>query len=252
MNAEKTSKADTPYGAAVPIPSISVPSTPNSFPNYDLARLAYKAGTTQCPSFVPLWINAAALEEKSGQPSKARALLEQARLRNPKNDWIWLAAVRTEERAGKERAAEALLARALKECPTSGRLWAEAIRTASVASRRAKAADALKKCDTDALVAAAVAALFYQDRKVDKARSWLARAVALDSDLGDIWAMYYKFEMQYGTPEQQQAVMEKFKKADPKHGERWCRVVKDLNNAHLPSETLLKKCVVDLETLPPP
>lgn len=29
---------------------------------------------------------------------------------------------------------------------------------------------------------------------MDKARSWFSRAVLLDPDSGDFWALYYKFE----------------------------------------------------------
>ncbi|PNH09580.1 Pre-mRNA-splicing factor prp1 [Tetrabaena socialis] len=39
---------------------------------------------------------------------------------------------------------------------------------------------------------------------------------------------------------------------EPHHGERWARVAKDARNAHQPVETLLRKCVQDLDTLPPP
>jgi pre-mRNA-processing factor 6 len=35
---------------------------------------------------VPLWLSAARLEEETGNVPKARALLEQGRLKNPKND----------------------------------------------------------------------------------------------------------------------------------------------------------------------
>jgi pre-mRNA-processing factor 6 len=42
------------------------------------------------------------------------------------------------------------------------------------------AVDALKKCNDDPFVVAAVAGLFWHDRKVDKARSWFNRAVTLN------------------------------------------------------------------------
>lgn len=32
--------------------------------------------------------------------------------------------------------------------------------------------------------------------RVDKGREWTERAVLLDPDLGDIWAMYYTYELQ--------------------------------------------------------
>ena len=45
---------------------------------------------------------------------KARAILEQARLKNPHQDELWLAAVRTEQRATNTKAADALMAKALQ------------------------------------------------------------------------------------------------------------------------------------------
>lgn len=99
---------------------------------------------------------------------------------------------------------------------------------------------------------AAVAQLFWADRKIDKARSWFTRAVTLDPDIGDYWAQLYKFEGQFGTPESQAAVLAKAVAADPHHGERWVRVSKDVANAHQRQDVLLKKVVVDIDTLSPP
>ena len=41
--------------------------------------------------------------------------------------------------------------------------------------------------------------LFWTERKISKAREWFIRAVKIDPDLGDSWAYYYKFELQFGT-----------------------------------------------------
>ena len=46
-----------------------------------------------------------------------------------------------------------------------------------------------------------VALLFWRERKIDKARKWLNRAVTLDPDNGDCHAAYYAFEIKCGTPE---------------------------------------------------
>jgi pre-mRNA-processing factor 6 len=118
--------------------------------------------------------------------------------------------------------------------------------------RKSRSADALKRCDHDAYVVAAVAQLFWSDRKVDKARSWFLRAVTLDPDIGDVWAQYYKFEVQHGNADSQKDVLARCVKADPHHGERWQRVAKDVKNAHQPVDVLLKRVVVDIDTLPPP
>lgn len=99
---------------------------------------------------------------------------------------------------------------------------------------------------------AAVAQLFWADRKIDKARSWWTRAVTLDPDVGDHWAQLWKFEGQHGTAESQAAVLAKAVAADPHHGERWVRVSKAVANAHQPVDVLLKKVVADIDTLPAP
>lgn len=216
-------------------------------------------GVKRCPECVPLWRAAARVEEAAGAVGKARAVLEQARQRLPKRDdlaeereELWLAAIRTEQRAGNSKAADALLAKALQELPAGGRLWAEAIASAPRPQRKTKSADALKRCDQDPAVIAAVANLFWQDRKVDKARSWFNRAVLLAPDVGDYWAQYLKFEVQHGTPESAAEVVRRCAEKEPRYGERWTRVAKDVRNAHAKPEVLLKKTVVDLDTLPPP
>ena len=179
--------------------------------------------------------------------AKARATLEQARLRNPRADELWLEGVRTELRAGNAKAAEALLAKALQACPASGALWAQAIAMAPRPARRAKSADALKRCAADARVVAAVASLFWADRKLDKARAWFSRAVELDGDLGDAWAAYYKFEAAHGGPEAAAEVARRCAAADPRHGEAWTRVSKDPARPRLSCEEVLKAVAEAME-----
>ena len=54
----------------------------------------------------------------------------------------------------------------VQECPTSGLLWAEAVAMAPRPQRRNKSVDALKRCNDDPHIIAAVAQLFWNDRKV--------------------------------------------------------------------------------------
>lgn len=70
-----------------------------------------------------LWRSRARLEENAGQLGRARALLEQARLKNAGNDELWLAAIRTEQRASNSKAAEALMAKALQVRLLLSRGW---------------------------------------------------------------------------------------------------------------------------------
>ena len=82
-----------------------------------------------------------------------------------------------------------------------------------------------------------MASLFVSERKIDKARKWLERAVILDPDIGDSWARYYAFELEHGTKQQQlqqqssaEIIKERCIRAEPKHGEVWQSIMKDMTN----------------------
>nr|WJH19485.1 U5 snRNP-associated 102 kDa protein (U5-102 kDa protein) [Euglena gracilis] len=214
---------------------------------FEHLRASYTQAYRNCPESIPVWTMAAEIEEQLMKDvPKARALLDKAKLRNPKSAALWVALVRLEHRNGNEALVQMNLAKALQECPTSGLVWAEAIELEPPASKKAKSKEALKRNDKDPRVVAAVAKLFWLERKADKARSWFGRARALDSNYGDAWAYSYRLEMQYGTEESQKEMLRKAVEADPKHGERWVQVAKAPENVsvggcRLSTEQLLRK-----------
>lgn len=53
----------------------------------------------------------------------------------------------------------------LQECPTSGRLLAEQINLVPRPQRKTKSAEALKKANDDAVLIAAVARIFWSERR---------------------------------------------------------------------------------------
>ena len=207
--------------------------------NLDRARKFYQRGLQHCTDSVVLWSLASRLEEQVAEygagssnagVTKARSLLELARLKNAKNPELWLSSIRLERRAGNEKLAVSLMARALQECPSSGLLLAENITMSPRVEQKSKSADAIKRCPDDPRVISAVASLFASERKHDKARKWFERAVKLDPDLGDSWAKWYAFELDNGTKEAQADVKQKCIAAEPKHGECWCKVSKAMSN----------------------
>ncbi|KAG2297473.1 hypothetical protein Bca52824_044142 [Brassica carinata] len=103
---------------------------------------------------------------------------------------------------------------------------------ATRSQRKTNSMDAMKKCFRDPHVTAAVAKLFWQEKKVEKARAWLKRAVTLNQDIGDHWALYYKFELQHGTKVRQKAILAKCVAREPKRGEKWQAISKAVENAH--------------------
>ncbi|XP_020256952.1 protein STABILIZED1 [Asparagus officinalis] len=211
------------------------------------ARRAYEKGLKQCPSCIPLWLSLASLEERMNGLTKARAVLTNARKKNPQNPEVWLAAIRAESRHGIKKEADSLMAKALQGISPSSEFCGCCFdEMAPRPQRKAKSADALKRCDHDPHVIATVAKLFWHDRKVDKARSWFNRAVTLSPDVGDFWALYYKFELQHGNEDTQKDVLKRCVAAEPKHGERWTSISKAVENSHLLVEAILKKVVVAL------
>merc|ERR1719317_930239 len=196
----------------------------------DAARNTYTEGTKKCPESIPLWLLLADPECKEGTMTKARSVIEKARLRNSACAELWLKAIRIESQAGLADIAKTVLARALQECPNSGLLWAEAIQMEAKPQRKTKSVDALKKCEHDPHVLLAVSKLFWSERKLNKARDWLARTVKLEPDLGDAWIHFYKFELIHGTPEQQEDVKKRCIAAEPSHGPLWCKYSKDIKH----------------------
>jgi pre-mRNA-processing factor 6 len=209
------------------------------------ARETYHCGLKQCPNNTVLWLLASRLEEKAGALVKARALLEKARLLNPKSPELWCEAIRVELRGDNMAMAKALLAKSLQSCPNSGLLWSEAILMESRPQRKARSADALKKCEGDATVVATVARLFWGERKLDKARNWFNKAVKTDPDNGDLWAWLLKFEMMHGDEEKVKQVIRQCIEADPKHGEQWPVIRKQVSNFGKSCEEILKKLAAE-------
>ncbi|KAJ3223282.1 hypothetical protein HK099_001323 [Clydaea vesicula] len=194
------------------------------------ARQTYANAVKQCPRCITLWILSSRLEEKAGVLIKGRAILEKSRLINKNEPELWLEAIHLELRGKHPSMAKALLAKALQDCPNSGKLWAEAILLEARVQRKAKATDAIRGREEDPYIILTIARLFWAERKIDKARSWFQRAVKSDPNIGDHWAWYIKFEIQHGDDQKRKAALEQFKNADPKHGEKWQAVRKDLKN----------------------
>ncbi|KAJ6633556.1 Pre-mRNA-processing factor 6 [Pseudolycoriella hygida] len=212
----------------------------------EAAANTYMTGIKKCPNSIPLWILMSTLEVNRNALTKARSILERGRLRNPKTSLLWLEAIRIELKAGLKEMAHTLLARAIQECPTAGELWAEAIFMEPRPQRKTKSVDALKKCEHDPHVLLAVSKLFWSEHKIVKCREWFNRTVKIDPDLGDSWAYFYKFELLHGTEQQQADVVERCNAAEPKHGEAWCRVSKNIANWCFKTPDILKVVVRDL------
>lgn len=74
-----------------------------------------------------------------------------------------------------------------------------------------------------------------------------ARTVALDPKYGDAWAYYYKFELEYGTSEAQEHVLNECVKAEPNRGEEWIKVSKHIDHSTWKTEQILKEVIGNLK-----
>ncbi|KAI4341087.1 hypothetical protein MLD38_025857 [Melastoma candidum] len=180
-------------------------------------------GLQRFPSSVELWLMLGQLEEWLNNLERAKDAYESGLKHCP--NCIPLRHMNKKE-------ADVLMAKALLECPNSGILWAASIEMASRPRRKSKSADVHKNCSHDPHVLAAVAKLFWQDRKVDKARTWLNKAVTLAPDIGDFWACYYKFELQHGDDDKQRDMLKRCLAAKPKNREKWQAIAKAVENSH--------------------
>jgi pre-mRNA-processing factor 6 len=195
-------------------------------PQLDEAAKAFDKGIQNCPRNVHLWICTAECAKRAGKLTKARAILEKARVQLPNTELLWLAGVDVEVAANNEKVATHLMSRALQECPNSGVLWSRAIELEAKSSQNAKSVDALKKCENDTYVIVAVAKLFWKDMKTAKARKWFNRAVSLNQALGDAWGAYLAFELACGSVHEQRDLIQRFAETQPNQGISWNPVAK--------------------------
>jgi pre-mRNA-processing factor 6 len=212
------------------------------------AREAYSTGVKAVPKSVPLWLLYSRLEENAGLVVKARSVLDRARLAVPKSPELWCESVRVERRGGSVNQAKSMMAKALQEVPKSGLLWSEQIwHLEQRTQRKPRSLEAIKKVDNDPILFVAVARIFWNERKLDKAQNWFEKALVLDSDNGDTWAWYYKFLLQHGTEEKRGEVISKCIMNEPRHGEYWQAVAKNPQNARKDVEGILKLVADALE-----
>jgi len=181
--------------------------------------------------------------------SKARSTLDMAKVKNPRSELLWLEHVRIDLRAGNRALAQANLARALQECKKSGRLWAEAILNESRHGRRAKSVDALRNCEHDPHVMLSLGRCGWMEGKPSaQTRDWFQRAVKVDPLFGDAWAYLYKFELIHGNEAEQAEVKERCIQAEPRHGEIWQSVSKEVGNWRMKTDEILEAVARLMET----
>ena len=221
----------------------------------EAARRRLKVAVQACPQNSTLWVLAVQLEQRLHGAARARSVLDKARTVLPKDEYILREASRLERRVTSDGAtdrhtvADSLLSAALQTQPTSDVLWAEYVAHAPKPAQKSRSVDALKKCDSSPAVITAVAWIFLRDGKLDKARKWLSRAIALDPDAGDSWIVLYAVELEdvrlHQKPDDAaKEVLRRCVEKEPRHGEVWCSIskaVRPKGEPPLKTEDILKQ-----------
>ena len=195
---------------------------------FDEAKDIYEKAIESIKTSARLWISYISFEADQGNFPRARSILENAKVRIKKSIDLWLACINLERKANNLEGALYFIAKGLQELPNSGELWAVAIELEPKATRKTKIVAALKNCDNAPLVLTAVAKLFWKEKKLEKAKRWIERAVALKPKLGDAWAYYMRIVEESDGKTAFEEVKRKCLENEPKVGEIWMKFRKDL------------------------
>lgn len=207
-----------------------IEDTHNAYRYFHPPCMTSRTGILRCPFSSALWILYVRLELEHTSLIKARSLLEVARQKISDSEDLWLESIQMERQAGNEALANQLLAKARQKLPHSGRIWSESIKTIPKIQRRTYISSALKEREDDPYIILSAGKLFWSLRKIPNARVWLRRAVSSCNDNGDFWSLLYVFELQNGTVEQQNEVIQDCVHANPHHGSTWAFVRKQKEN----------------------
>ncbi|KAG8131585.1 putative Pre-mRNA-processing factor 6-like protein [Naja naja] len=189
--------------------------------NHGTRAVAHCPKAEANPNSEEIWLAAVKLESENNEYERARRLLAKARSSAP-TARVFMKSVKLEWVLGNIAAAQELCEEALKHYEDFPKLWMmkgqieeqeeliekarDAYNQGARPQRKTKSVDALKKCEHDPHVLLAVAKLFWSERKITKAREWFHRT------------------------EQQEEARKRCENAEPRHGELWCEVSKDISN----------------------
>lgn len=207
------------------------------------ARDIYEKAIDLIKTSAKLWISYINFEANLKNFPRARSILEMAKVKIKKNVDLWLTCINLERKAENIEGALYFIAKGLQDLPDCGELWAIAIELEPKATRKTKIVAALKNCENDPLVLTSVSKLFWKEKKLDKAKRWIERAIALKPKLGDAWAYYIKICEETEGKEKTLEIKKKCLEADPKYGEIWTKFKKDNRR----NETILELVLEYLE-----
>ncbi|EDO17590.1 hypothetical protein Kpol_1061p12 [Vanderwaltozyma polyspora DSM 70294] len=213
------------------------------------SRKWLKYGTEKIPSCPALWVSLSKLDECSFNNSvKARADLDMAILKNPKEELLFLAKAQLEKRLGNVEQASLVVSQGLKQLSSSAVLWVEKIKLSNSKkpiSKKTLFQDALKNTSNSYLTLLEIGISFYQDLQFQTALKWLHRSTKSNPRYGDSWVWLARCYIKLKTPIN--SCREQIEEVEPTHGPEWISISKDINTQYLKPSDILdrllqKKC----------
>jgi len=237
--------------------------------NFQQIREIYKLAVKNCSKSEKIWTSYANFEAEIGENklaaiSRARAILEAAKKKMPKNDFLWLETLKMQTREENFKnppnnspmlsaMANQILAKALQLCPRSGLLWAYSIEHEARTGRRQKIFDALSQCQEDEEIYLAIAKTFWAENKFDKSREWFEKSVQLNPLNGDCWAFYFKFAEQQKLEEENflSSLISRCVQSAPSEGLLWRAVSKADQFVKFDPRAILLECAARIHQILP-
>ncbi|KAL9655257.1 hypothetical protein ABK040_009031 [Willaertia magna] len=163
---------------------------------------------------------------------KVHAIIDQALLKNIKNEQLWLSNIKLDYFIHfyldkKNTQFKQTLSKALQNIPNSDLLNSLQISLENIVQKRkAIIMNLLKNQMEGPFVTMQIALEFYRERKLNKAREWMKKAISKDRNNGDLWIIYYKMESLENI--NLESIEKEINLVNPKMGEIWCYISKYL------------------------
>ncbi len=212
--------------------------------NLSESKAVWEAGTKACPNSIPLWILLSRVERQLAGEIKARAVLEKAKLLNPKNETLWLESIKTDK---------ILISKALKECSDSGELTFVSLMQESKHQRVFRATEALKTKPQEPWLHFALAKTFEQEKKIEKALESYKNCLENNAQrrVADFYLHYILFlrnlDHSFGAESEELKIKNDFIASNAVYGEWWISHRKSKKNWLLSNDEVLELALLQGE-----
>ncbi|AMD20985.1 HEL296Cp [Eremothecium sinecaudum] len=206
------------------------------------AREVLTIASKEFPSRPKFWVQLAKLDEQQFQKTtSARSDLDLGLLKNPGSWEIYVARAQMEVRVGNKNHAILVVQEGLRKCPENPNLWCLNIQLVEKKSlRKTMFQQALKSTNNNGLVLTEIGKSFYKEGQIEKALRWFQHATETHPKSGDAWAWYYKLLKQ--TDKDTAEVEALVEEHEPKYGDLWISVSKDVKTQYKSPSDILKLC----------